>query len=404
MNSLTKLLGLAVGAFAIGTESYVVAGVLPTIASDLGVSVPIAGQLITAFAITYAIGSPLIAVATASVDRRRLLLASIGAFGAFNLLAAFSHTYAVLFAARIGMGLSAGTFMPAASAYAVSAIRAEHRGRALSIIFGGLTVALIVGAPLGVLLASRFGWRSIFIGVAALVFAVLVALALTLKPVRHGAVATLAERIAVARRPDVLATLLVTVIALTGVYTIYAYLAPFLQQTSHLTGNAVALVLFLFGLGSTAGNFLSGAIADRVGPLRVVATALTGLVGLFAALSIVGVVVPPAIAAWIVGPLIALWGFTGWSFPSAQQAHIVALAPKLASITLSLNASAIYVCASLGAVLGSIVVAHGSVHDLGWVGAGCEAIAFLTVRFSRKRRAAVEPAAEPLNEPLSRAA
>jgi predicted MFS family arabinose efflux permease len=391
MNSLTKLLGLAVGAFAIGTEGYVVAGVLPTIASDLGVSVPIAGQLITAFAITYALGSPLIAVATATVDRRRLLLASLGSFGAFNLLAAFSHTYAVLFMARIGMGLAAGTFIPAASAYAVSAVKADQRSRGLSIIFGGFTVALVVGAPIGVLVADQFGWRSIFIGVAALVFAVLAVLVATLKPVRHTTVPSLAERIAVARRPDVLATLFVTIITLTGVYTIYAYLAPLLQQTSHLTGNAVAFVLFLFGLGSTAGNFLSGAIADRVGPLRVVATALTGLVGLFAALSIVGATVPVGTAAWIVVPLIALWGFTGWSFPSAQQAHIVSLAPKLASITLSLNASAIYVGASLGAVLGSIVVAHASVNDLGWVGAGCEATAFLLLRFARKRRAANAP-------------
>src|SRR5258708_38633794 len=121
MNSTTKLVCLALGAFAIGTESYVVAGVLPTIASDLGVSVPLAGQLITAFALTYAFGSPLIAVATGGMERRRLLLVSIAMFGLLNLFAAFSHTYAQLFAVRIGLGLAAGTFLPAASAYAVAA-------------------------------------------------------------------------------------------------------------------------------------------------------------------------------------------------------------------------------------------------------------------------------------------
>ncbi|HVU24323.1 MAG TPA: MFS transporter [Opitutus sp.] len=404
MSPYLKLFGLAVGAFAIGTESYVVAGVLPTIASDLGVSVPVAGQLITAFAITYALGSPLIAVTTAGVERRRLLLASIGTFGAFNLLAAFSHTYAVLLTARIGMGLSAGTFMPAASAYAVTAIKAEQRGRALAMIYGGLTVALLVGAPIGVLLAGQFGWRSIFIGVATLVFAVLFILALTLKAVRHGGVASLAERVAIARRSDVLATLVVTVLTITGVYTIYSYLAPFLQETTHLTGNAVALVLFLFGIGGTVGNFVSGSVVDRVGPLRVVTGALLGLVGLYATLSFVGVLVAPAAARWIIVPLMALWGLIGWSFPSAQQAHIVTLAPKLASITLSLNASAIYLGASFGAVLGSLVVAHGSVHELGWVGAACEAVAFGLVRFSRRRRVVAEPAAKPLEEPLSKAA
>lgn len=403
-NFWTKLFSLALGAFAIGTESYVVAGVLPTIASDLGVTVPLAGQLITAFALTYALGSPLIAVATGAMERRRLLLVSLSAFGAFNLVAALTHSYALLLVARIGMGLSAGTFMPAASAYAVAATPAEHRGRALSVIYGGLTVAMVIGAPIGVLLGGHFGWRFIFLVVAALTAATLAGLAVTLARLRPAASVSLADRIAIARRPDVLATLAVTVVTITGVYTIYSYLAPFLQRTAHLSGDAVALVLFLFGLGSTAGNFLSGSITDRIGPRRVVATVLTGLMVIFASLSLVGAVVPPGAARWIVVPLIALWGFVGFSFPSAQQAHMVTLAPKLAPITLSLNSSAIYLGASLGALLGSLVVAGGSVAEVGWVGAACEATAFLLLRFARRRHAAVLPVPEPIPQPLADAA
>jgi predicted MFS family arabinose efflux permease len=403
-NSWTKLICLALGAFAIGTESYVVAGVLPTLAFDLGVTLPVAGQLITAFALTYALGSPLIAVATGDMERRRLLLISLAAFGAFNLVAALAHSYALLFVARIGLGLSAGTFMPAASAYAVAATPAEHRGRALSIIYGGLTVAMVVGAPIGVLLGEHFGWRFIFVGVAVLTAVALTGLGLSLEGIRHAASATLAERIAIARRPDVLGTLAVTVITITGAYTIYSYLAPFLQQTAHLSGDAVALVLFLFGLGSTAGNFLSGGATDRIGPRRVIAMVLTGLIGLFTALSLVGMFFSPEVARWIIVPLIALWGFVGFSFPSAQQAHMVTLAPKLAPITLSLNASAIYLGASLGALLGSLVVARGAVGELGWVGAACEVSAFLLLRFTRRRRTAHEPRHEPVAEPLSEAA
>ena len=395
---------LAVGAFAIGTESYVVAGVLPTIASDLSVTVPLAGQLITAFALTYALGSPLIAVATGSMERRRLLLTSIAVFGVFNLLAAFAHSYGLLFVARLGMGLSAGTFMPAASAYAVAATATEHRGRALSMIYGGLTVAMVIGAPLGVLLGERFGWRFIFIGVAALALSALIGLALTLKPIKNSAAVSLAERIAIARRPDVLGTLAVTVITITGAYTIYSYLAPFLQQTAHLSGDAVAGVLFLFGLGSTAGNFLAGGATDRIGARRVIAVVVGGLIVLFAALSLAAMFFPPSIARWIVVPLIALWGFAGFSFPSAQQAHMVTLAPKLAPITLSLNASAIYLGASLGALLGSLVVARGAVAELGWVGAACEVTAFLLLRFTRRRRVATEPQRDSRPELISEAA
>lgn len=396
MTVQTRLFSLALGAFAIGTESYVVAGVLPTIASDVGVTVPIAGQLITAFALTYALGSPLIAVATGNMERRRLLLTSLATFGAFNLLAAFSHSYALLFAARIGMGLSAGTFMPAASAYAVVVTSAEHRGRALSIIYGGLTVAMVIGAPLGVLFGEHFGWRFIFIGVAGLALGAFIGLVFTLKRHQPSGTVSLGERIAIARRPDVLGTLAVTTVTIAGVYTIYSYLAPFLQQTAHITGGTVALVLFMFGLGSTAGNFLSGGMVDRVGPRRIVTWVLSGLVVLFALLSLTGTFFPPEVARWIVVPLIALWGFVGFSFPSAQQAHMVTLAPKLAPITLSLNASAIYLGASLGALLGSLVVAHGAVVDLGWVGATCEVGAFLLLRFTRRRVAAkAESTLEP---------
>jgi predicted MFS family arabinose efflux permease len=404
MTSWTKLICLALGAFAIGTEGYVVAGVLPTIASDLGVTLAMAGQLITAFALTYALGSPLIAVATGEMERRRLLLISLTAFGAFNLLAAVSHTYALLFIARIGMGLSAGTFMPAASAYAVATTPAEHRGRALSIIYGGLTVAMVIGAPLGVLLGERLGWRFIFIGVAAVTGLALTGLALTLKRIRPSAAVTLGERIAIARRSDVLATLAVTVIALSGVYTIYPYLASFLQETSHITGEAVAVVLFAFGLGSTAGNFISGGVADRIGPRRVIARVLLGLLAIFSLLSAVGTFLPPHVARWFVVALVMLWGFVGFSFPSAQQAHIVKLAPKLAPITLSLNSSAIYLGASIGAMFGAFVVAHGSVRELGWIAATCEVSAFLLLRFTHRRRAVVEPVTELQPEPLHEAA
>jgi predicted MFS family arabinose efflux permease len=391
MNSWTRLIFLALGAFTIGTESYVVAGVLPTIASDLGVSLAIAGQLITAFALTFAFGSPLIAVATGRTERRRLLLISIAGFGVFNLLAAFAHSYALLFLARIGMGLSAGTFMPAASAYAVATTPAEHRGRALSIIYGGLTVALVIGAPLGVLFGDRFGWRMIFVGVATLVATTLLGLALSLKRLRPSAAVTLSERIAVARRSDVLATLAVTVLTLSGVYTIYSYLAAFLQQTSHLSGDAIALVFFLFGIGSTVGNFVSGATSDRIGPRRVVAWVQTGLIGIFALLSVVALTVTPDVARWLIVPLIMVWGFVGFSFPSAQQAHIVKLAPKLATITLSLNSSAIYAGASLGALIGSVVIAHGTVRELGWVAAAGEIVALTLLRFTRRRREAAAP-------------
>lgn len=177
-----------------------------------------------------------------------------------------------------------------------------------------------------------------------------------------------------------------------------------LQQRAQLAGNSIAVVLFLFGLGSTIGNYTSGRTTDRIGSRRVLTMSLSGLIGLFMLLSCAATFVPPDTAKWIVVPLIVVWGFVGWSFPSAQQAHIASLAPKLAPITLSLNSSAIYLGASLGALLGSIVVAHGAVHQLGWVGALCEVGALSLLRFTRRRRAANEHAPRTIEEPATESA
>jgi predicted MFS family arabinose efflux permease len=201
----------------------------------------------------------------------------------------------------------------------------------------------------------------------------------------------LKERIAVGRRPDVLGALIVTIAFMTGVFSIYTYIAPFLQQTTGLTGSAVAIVLFVFGVGATIGNLAAGAIADRIGPRRVVTTVLFVLVVIFSLISIVAETVTPEMARWIIVAAIGLWGLVGFSFPSTQQMRLVAMEPRLAPITLSLNASAGYVGVSLGAMLGSIVVAHHAVTSLGWVAAGGELTAFSILLYTLRTRAAVSP-------------
>lgn len=388
MPSLSKLVWLAIAAFAIGTESYVVAGLLPDLAADLHVSVALAGQLITVFALAYAVGSPILAVLTANFERRQVLLSSMAAFAVFNVVAASASSYFALMLARVGLALAAGTFMPAASAYAVAISSAERRGRALAIVYTGLTVSMVIGVPLGVLIGEHLGWRFTFLGVAGLATVALIGMAFALKrlPVTRGA--TLGERIAVARRPDIFGALVITVVVLAGAFSVYSYLAPYLTQIAGLTHNAIAAGLFVFGVGSAIGNLVSGAATDRVGPQKVIYVVLASLVVLFVVLGLAGTLLSPAVARWVVIPTIAIWGFVGWSFPSAQQARIVAMDPRQAPLTLSLNASAIYLGVSLGAFLGSLMVARGAIGSIGLGAAVCEAAAFglLVVTARRKRR------------------
>lgn len=399
--TLAPLLWLAFGAFAIGTEGFVIAGLLPGLARDLGVSIAAAGQLVTAFALTYAVGGPVLSVATASVDRKRLLAGSLAVFLGGNLLAAFAGGYWQLLAARLAMALAAATFMPAASAYAAAAAPPERRGRALSIIYGGLTLAVAVGSPLGVAVGERYGWRRTFLAVAGL--SALAGLGLRSLPrAAPAATPTLAERLAAGRRPDVLAVLASTALVLAGLFTFYTYLAPFLGVAGGLRGQGVALVLFVFGLGGVAGNLLGGAAADRWGPRRVVAALPVVLVAIFASLSLAAQALPPATALPVIVALVALWGLAGFAFPAAQQSRLVRLDSRLAPITLSLNASATYAGITVGALLGSLVIRRGQVAALGWAAAACQAAALglvvLTARATAEAfgvRAGAQEGADP---------
>lgn len=376
---MLSLLCIALGAFAIGTEGFMLAGLLPAIAADVGVSISVAGQLVTVFSLTYALASPLLAVATGEVDRKRLLMASMSVFALGNVLAATAHGYGALLAARIVLALAASTFMPAASAYAAATATPERRGRALSIIYVGLTMSTVVGVPLGVLVGQRFGWRSTFVGVFFLAVLAVAGIWRVLSPAPAGQTATLSERLAVARRPEVLGVLVQTALALAGAFTVYTYLAPFLGRAAGLAGPGLAVVLFLFGGAGALGNLLGGTAADRVSLRRLLSAVFAAMAIIFALLSTAAELLPPS-AGLVVVAVLLLWGVVGWSFPSIQQTRLVGIDARLAPVTLSLNASATYLGISLGAVLGSMAVSHGRVLAIGWLAAGCELLGLAVLR------------------------
>ncbi len=376
--SLTYLRWLTLAAFAIGTEGFMIAGLLPALARDLHVGVPAAGNLVTAFSLAYAIGAPVMAVLTAGLERRRLLAIAMGGFMLANLLAALAPSYACLLAARLLLALSAASFMPAASGYAAALGGQERRGRALSLVTNGLTLAIVAGVPLGVLVGEGFGWRATFLGVAGLAALSLLGILARLPRQPSGATASLGQRLALAKRRDMLAVLLTSVLTVAGTFTIYTYLSVFLAAAAGLGPQGLALMLLGFGLGSAVGTWFGGNAADRWGarPTVILAGALTLLA--YLALSL-GAALGPARAMPILLPAVLLWGLASWGLMTAQQARLVALAPALASVSLSLNSSAIYLGSATGAAVGALVIADGTVGQLGWVAAGFSLVALLAV-------------------------
>jgi MFS transporter, DHA1 family, inner membrane transport protein len=376
--SLSSLLWLTLGAFAIGTEGFMIAGLLPALARDLNVGLPAAGNLVTAFSLAYAIGAPVMAVLTAHLERRRLLAVAMAGFCIANLLAAVAPGYAGLLAARLLLALSAASFMPAASGYAAALGGPERHGRALSMVTNGLTLAIIAGVPLGVLVGAGFGWRATFLGVAGLAALSLVGILARLPSQLPGTTATLSERLALAKRPDMLAVLATTVLTVAGTFTVYTYLGVFLSDVAGIGPQGLALVLLGFGLASAAGARLGGTMADHWGARHtvIVGCGLTLLAYLVLSL---GAALGPAQAMPALLPAILLWGLASWALITAQQVRLVALTPSLAAVSLSLNSSAIYLGSATGAAVGALVIADGGVGRLGWVAAGLSVAALLAV-------------------------
>lgn len=366
---------LALGAFAIGTESFVIAGLLPSIAADLSISVSAAGQLVTAYALTYAVGSPILVAALSNVDRRTVVAAALTTFIAGNLAAMAASSYAQLLVSRMLMAVGAGLCMPTALTVSVAVASPERRGRAVALVTSGLTVATVIGVPLGNLVGSLLGWRATFAMVALIGAVALAGLMFGLPRGLPRNTASLGERLAVARHGNVLAALLITTFWALGGFTVFTYFAVPLRELG-FDASRISLALLVFGGAAAIGNMLGGVLADRLGAM---ATAALGLAGMASALILYSLVLKlmPGQAHCAVLGAIFLWGISGWAFYPAQVAGIIRIAPQASMIALSLNASAMYLGFALCGALGGAVLAALSPSDLGWIGGTSVAIACL---------------------------
>ena len=375
---------LALAAFAIGTEAFVIAGLMPAIAADLQISLAATGQLVTAYALTYAVGSPILAVAFNNLDRRRALALALCAFIAGNLLAVAATTFTMLLASRMLMAFGAGLCMPTALAVAIAIAAPERRGRAIALVTSGMTAATVLGVPLGTWIGAHFGWRATFVLVAILGAIALAGLLLGLPRGLPRHAATLGQRIAVARRGAVLYALAVTTFWGLGGFTVFTYLSVPLQSLGFSPAE-IGLALLVFGSAAAIGNMMGGHLADRIGPA---ATTTLGLVVMMFALTLESVTLKfglPEQARPIFLVLIFCWGIGGWTFYPGQVANLVRIEPEASMIALSLNASAMYVGFAIGGALGGLVLATLSPSDLGWIGGTSEALAVMLVLFRGRR-------------------
>jgi MFS transporter, DHA1 family, inner membrane transport protein len=364
--------------FAIGMGAFVVVAVLSPIAGSLGMSKAEAGLVMAIYALSYAILSPLLVSLTGRIDRRSVLIAGLSIFVASAVIAALSQSAPLLYVARVLGAAGAGIVTPVAASVAFSVASPEERGRALSRVFAGMTLAQAFGLPVGGFLGYTFGWQSVFVVVAVL-SAISLALVVALVPRKVEAQASSLRTLGAALADwRSMLSVLVTASFTGAAYVVYTYVAPLLEQTMGFGRDGITLMLLVYGLGAVAGNWAAGFITDRFGPFRSLLTLAIALALITPVYSLLPIPLPVLV---LIGLLTALFG---WAFMVPQQARLIRQTPQRQSVVLSLNAAAIYVGASAGSGIGSLVVAGYGLEALGFASTLCWLLALLHLVLSER--------------------
>lgn len=381
------LLALAAGAFGIGVTEFAPMGLLPVIATDLGVSIPTAGLLISAYALGVMLGAPLMTLTTGRMPRRALLIGLAAVFTVGNLLSAISTDYSMLLVARVITSLNHGAFFGVGSIVAAGLVPPNRQAGAVAAMFMGLTIANVVGVPLATWAGDALGWRASFWGIAAIGVGVMAALRLTLPQLSAPTGGNIAAELRVLSRGSVLAALALTVIGSSAMFTVFTYIAPILREQTHASLGFVTAMLVTYGLGLTLGNWLGGKFADK----SVDRTLIVTLASLSAILVAFAVAMPFAVPTSI---LVFLWGIASFALVPPLQVRVMGAAGDAPNLASAMNIGAFNLGNAIGAAVGGAVIAGGLGYPaVSLAGAVASGLGLLLVLFlSRKRTAVAAPA------------
>ncbi|MEU6082942.1 MFS transporter [Streptomyces sp. NPDC047108] len=346
------LLALAVSAFGIGTTEFVMMGLLPNVADDLGTSVPTAGYLVSAYAIGVVIGAPLLTALGSRIPRKRMLVLLMALFTVGNLASALAPNFALLAAGRALAGLPHGAFFGVGAVVAARLVDQGRQARAVATMFLGLTVANIVGVPFGTLLGQQLGWRATFLVVTAIGLVAVAALARLVPHMPLDPTAGLVRELSALRHPQVLLGLLTAVFGFAGVFAVYSYLASMMTEVTGFAESSVTVVLALFGLGMTLGALVAGPLTDRA--LRPT------LYGSLGALAVVLLVFDATVhIKWAALVTVVVLGAVGFITTTPLQMLVMNKAQHAPTLASASNHSAFNLANAGGAWLGGAAIAAG---------------------------------------------
>jgi len=370
--SLTRmplaLFALTIAAYAIGTTEFVIVGLLPTVAADLHITLPLAGLIVSVYALGVTFGAPILTALTGRMARKPLLMSLMALFVVGNTAAALSPSYETLLVARVLSAFAHGVFFSVGATIAADLVPADRRASAIAMMFMGLTVAIVTGVPLGTFIGQSLGWRATFWAVAGLgVIAFIAIAALLPSNLARPAPARLMDQVRVLGSGRLLIVYGMTALGYGGTFVAFTYLASILEHVTGFAASSVSLILVLYGLAIAVGNLAGGRIADR-DPVRALTFLFLAQAGVLALFSFT------ALSPWLTLPTLALLGFLSFANVPGLQIYVVELAkkhrPGAVDVASALNIAAFNLGIAIGAWVGGLVVA--SPLGLGatpWVGA-----------------------------------
>ncbi|MCA0757728.1 MFS transporter [Paenibacillus sp. N4] len=390
MSNTWKIYMLAIISFLVGTSEFIIAGILDKVAADVGVSVSAAGQLITVFSLAYAFGTPVLMALTARMERRRLLLYSLGLFAIGNLIAVALPGFAFLILSRIVLALSTGVFVVTALTVASKLAPPGKQGSAIATLVMGFSTSLIIGVPIGRVAASAYDWPLIFGAIGLLGLLAMLIIVFAVPQTDGEEPIPLRDQVKLLKQPKIAVALAITFLWIGGYSIVNTYISPFLRTVTELSEQGVSAALFAFGIASLIGSKIGGFSTDKWGVPR---TLISGMLFHSIALVLLSLTGHSAV---IVFPLMMLWAFTAWSSGPTQQYYLMSLAPGASGIMLSLNSSVLQLGMAAGAGLGGVVAEQASLSSIGWIGATgvILAAATATASFGISRKHALRKEAE----------